>query len=94
MATISESLDTIQTHLREKYLNDIDIVQRRVSADPDTWAPDHLEEAMVEIAKLNKLLLATDELVLVPSPQGEYMCIGPVGRLGPEGRLGPVGRPP
>ena len=44
----------MKSDLRQKYINEIDAIQRSTATDPDTWV--NLEPTMAQIAKLNQLL--------------------------------------
>merc|ERR1712029_721551 len=48
-----EILNTMKSDLRQKYINEIDAIQRSTATDPDTWV--NLEPTMAQIAKLNQL---------------------------------------
>lgn len=74
-------LDTIQAHLRQKYLKDIEVVQRRVFGDPESWSK--LDEAIGEIDSLNRLLKVTDELGIVEG-NGNKKPLRPRGDLAVE----------
>jgi len=60
-------LTTLKTHLREKYLNDIDVIQRSTAQDPEAWTK--LEEITAQIEAIKKLLRDTEDLILPPSDQ-------------------------
>ena len=57
-------LERIQCLLREKFLSEIDTVQRRVSGDPDSWSPAKLDEARKEIEGALQALKVTDALTV------------------------------
>lgn len=52
----------MKSDLRQKYINEIDAIQRSTATDPDTWA--NLEPTMAQIAKLNQFLEKIDSLKL------------------------------
>ena len=57
-----EDLETMKTHLREKYCKDIDVLERSTAEDPEAWTK--LDEITEELRNLRKLLNATENLVL------------------------------
>lgn len=57
-----EILNAMKSDLRQKYINEIDAIQRSTATDPDTWA--NLEPTMAQIAKLNQFLEKIDSLKL------------------------------
>jgi len=63
----NSTLTTLKRHLREKYLNDIDVIQRSTARDPEAWTK--LDEITEQIETLNKLLRDTDDLILQPDQE-------------------------
>ena len=57
-----DDLETMKTHLREKYCKDIDVLERSTAEDPEAWTK--LDEITEELRNLRKLLNATENLVL------------------------------
>merc|ERR1719273_2340006 len=62
-STSDSTLTTLKTHLREKYLSDIDVIQRSTAHDPEAWTK--LDEITEQIESLKKLLRDTDDLILI-----------------------------
>ncbi len=60
----------IQADLRQKYLNEIETVQRQVAGDPESWTGASFDQAASEIERLNRLLKVTDDLALVSQGDG------------------------
>ena len=58
----------MKSDLRQKYINEIDAIQRSTATDPDTWV--NLEPTMAQIAKLNQLLEKIDSLKLDDNSPG------------------------
>merc|ERR1719427_671414 len=54
----NSTLTTLKRHLREKYLNDIDVIQRSTARDPEAWTK--LDEITEEIEPFKKLLKDTE----------------------------------
>merc|ERR1719225_550808 len=48
----NSTLTTLKRHLREKYLNDIDVIQRSTARDPEAWK--RLDQITGEIETLQK----------------------------------------
>ena len=61
------ALTTMKTHLREKYLNDIDVIQRATYSDSENW--DKLDLISQQIQDCKKLLGHIDDLTLSPTKQ-------------------------
>jgi len=61
-AATRDDLETMKTHLREKYCKDIDVLERSTAEDPEAWTK--LDEITEELRNLRKLLNATENLVL------------------------------
>ena len=57
-----EILNGMKSDLRQKYLNEIDAIQRSTATDPEAWA--NLEPTMAHIAKLNRYVEHIDCLKL------------------------------
>ena len=62
MNNLADSLTTIKAHLRQKYLNEIDVIHRSTAEDPEAW--DKLDQVSTQIQHLSKLLKDTDDLIL------------------------------
>ena len=62
----------MKSDLRQKYINEIDAIQRSTATDPDTWA--NLEPTMAQIAKLNQLLekVNLETFLIMTSPHFSY----------------------
>ncbi len=57
-------VEAMRGDLREKYLNDIETLHRRVAGDPEAWSVDSLEETGKKIQRLTEMLAAVDSLEL------------------------------
>ena len=66
-----DDLETMKTHLREKYCKDIDVLERSTAEDPEAWTK--LDEITEELRNLRKLLNATENLVLSSSEDKENL---------------------
>ena len=66
-----DDLETMKTHLREKYCKDIDVLQRSTAEDPEAWTK--LDEIAEELQNLRKLLNATENLVFSSSEDKENL---------------------
>ncbi len=64
------ALERIQSHLRDKFLSEIDVVQRRVAEDPESWGEEQLEEAASQIKELTDVLELVDSLRLIEGAGG------------------------
>ena len=61
------TLTTLKRHLREKYLNDIDVIQRSTAGDPEAWTK--LDQITQQIESLKKLLRDTEDLTILQNDQ-------------------------
>ena len=66
-----DDLETMKTHLREKYCKDMDVLQRSTAEDPEAWTK--LDEIAEELQKLRRLLNATENLVFSSSEDKENL---------------------
>merc|ERR1711953_866027 len=66
----NSTLTTLKRHLREKYLNDIDVIQRSTARDPEAWK--NIEKITEEIETLQKLLRDTEDLTLPTNQENEH----------------------
>ena len=62
-----DSLPTFKAHLREKYLHEIDVIQRSTAEDPESWTK--LDEISAQIENLQKLLKDIDDLTLLSNQE-------------------------
>ena len=67
-----DDLETMKTHLREKYCKDMDVLQRSTAEDPEAWTK--LDEIAEELQNLRRLLNATENLVLSSSEDKENLA--------------------
>ena len=67
-----DDLETMKTHLREKYCKDMDVLERSTANDPEAWTK--LDEIAEELQKLRKLLNATENLVFSSSEDKENLA--------------------
>jgi len=65
-------LETMKTHLREKYCKDMDVLERSTAEDPEAWTK--LDEIAEELQKLRNLLNATENLVFSSSEDKENLA--------------------
>ena len=66
-----DDLETMKSHLREKYCKDIDVLQRSTAEDPEAWTK--LDEIAEELQNLRTLLNATENLVFSSSEDKENL---------------------
>ena len=67
-----DDLETMKTHLREKYCKDMDVLERSTAEDPEAWTK--LDEIAEELQKLRRLLNATENLVFSSSEDKENLA--------------------
>jgi hypothetical protein len=65
-----DSLETIKTDLRAKYLRDRDDLQRQVSSDPEQWTDEKMNEAVQKVNKVIRYPL----FVIYPSHVNFKIC--------------------
>ena len=75
---IMDSLETIKTDLRAKYLRDRDDLQRQVSSDPEQWTDEKMNEAVEKVNKKvirisRSLSVINYSLKVIKAPWSSYI---------------------